>query len=213
MSELELAYSLPSNRYGFEVFVPIADRPAPRGNGRAAGLSDISVRPLKLALFMRPEFVISTATDVRLPTGSKGNGLGSGATIFEQLLFADIAQGNWNLGINAGIGIITNQAVSIPIEYGALLGYSFIDGTEGATIAHVPHTQSWVPTLSTEFVAEHYLRRSVEDHDWLALVPGLALWHVPSGWQFRMGIEFPVFGQIEAGSAVLLQVGNHVKWL
>lgn len=40
VSELELAYALPNHRYGFEVFIPVANLPALQGSGRVTGLQD-----------------------------------------------------------------------------------------------------------------------------------------------------------------------------
>ncbi len=211
VAELELAYALPNHRYGFEVFIPIINLPARQGQGRVTGLADVLLRPLKLALFMQPDLVIATATEVRLPTGSQRDGNGNFA--LEQMLFADIAQGNWNVGINLGVGNEFDQSHSVPVEYGGLLGYSFISGTEFTEIAHVDYSQTWVPTLSVELVGEHALNRASTERDLLALVPGVALWHVHTGWQFRLGIEASVVGRPEAASTVLLQVGNHLKWL
>jgi hypothetical protein len=212
-SELELAYGLPNHRYGFEIFVPLSDMPAPQGTGRVMGLSDVRVRPIKLALYMQPEFILSTASEVSLPTGRRTRGLGAGSVGLEQMLFADMAQGNWNIGMNLGLGYETGQEKSIPVEYGAVLGYSFIGGTEYSRIARVEHAQAWVPTVSLEFLGEHYFARAIDEHNSLAVIPGVALWHVPTGWQFRFGFEAAALGQIEANSIVLLQVGNHLKWL
>ena len=212
-AELELAYAVPSYRYGFEIFIPIANLPALQGHGRVTGLSDIAVRPIKYALYMIEDFVVSTASEFVLPTGSRTAGLGEGRTAFEQLVFMDKAQGNWNLGLNLGLGSSLDRERIVPFHYGAVLAYSFIGDTQIQQIAHVPESQSWVPSLSLEFVGESILHGSAAGRTMTSLIPGITGWHVHSGWQIRLGIEVPTGSEREANSAILLQIGNHLKWL
>ena len=212
-AELELAYAIPSYRYGFEIFIPIANLPAPEGNGRVSGPGDIAVRPLKYALYMIQDFVLSTATEFLLPTGARQKGLGEGRSAFEQLVFMDKAQGNWNLGVNLGLGSSIDRERTVPLHYGAVLAYSFIGSTKIEEIAHVPESQSWVPSLSVEFVGENILHGQAAGRTMTSLIPGLTLWHVHSGWQMRLGLEVPTGGTNEAASVVLFQIGNHLKWL
>ncbi len=96
-SELEMAWSDPTFRFGFEVFVPFMNVPTPAGDRRATGVGDIELRPIKLALWMEREFVVSIATGVLLPTGSRERGLGNGNTAVAEYLLVDraIGIGSW----------------------------------------------------------------------------------------------------------------------
>lgn len=212
-AELELAYGDPSYRYGFEIFIPLANLPAPYGQNRVTGLGDIVVRPIKYALLMVPDFVLSTASELILPTGRQPVGLGTGRFAFEQMVFMDKAQGNWNLGLNLGLGMSFGRERVVPFHYAAVFGYSFIENTRFQDVAHVPHSQSWVPTLSLEFVGERILHGQVGGQAMTSLIPGIALWHVHSGWQCRLGVEVPIGHEKEADSVILLQIGNHLKWM
>ncbi|GEM_PF-610691 len=211
-SELELAYATHDFRYGFEFFVPIADVPSPTGRGREFGLGDIEVRPIKYAIFQRPSFILATASGVRLPTGSKSDGLGEGNTVYTQYLFADMAAGNWFLGVNlAGASNLTGESGS-SFESGVVLSYSFISGTHGFELAQVPPSQHWVVSPSVEFVDERTFRGTQSGVHTSSVTPGLTFWHRPSGWQIHVGVSLPVSGEREANRIFLVQVGNHFNW-
>lgn len=139
--ELEMGYSTHDFRYGWEMFVPIANLPSRDGSGRATGIGDIEVRPIKYALFQRPWFILSTASGIRLPTGSKSDGLGEGNTVLTQYPFADAAAGNWFVGVNLAGGTNVSGDSGSSVEYGTVLAYSFIRGTEGLDVAKVPRSQ------------------------------------------------------------------------
>lgn len=211
-TELELAYGSPNFRYGFEVFVPFANQPAADGDGRVTGIGDMEVRPLKYALLMKPDFVISTASGFGLPTGSRKDGLGEDNTSFTQYLFMDKAQGNWSVLVNLGLGTNLRGDEDTWFEYGAGLSYSFIRDVKFADVAPARPPQSWVMTPSVELVGEHSFRGSVVGRHTTSIAPGLSFWHVHSGWQIRLGVQVPVAGEREADSVFLLQVGNHLNW-
>lgn len=211
-SELELAYSSHDFRYGFEFFVPIADIPTPNGSGREFGLGDIEVRPIKYALFQRPWFIVTTASGIRLPAGNKADGLGEGNTVYTQYLFADAAEGNWFVGANlAGSANVTGETGNV-FEYGAVVSYSFIRGTEGFGLAKVPSGQKWVISPSMELVGERAFRGPAAGSNALSITPGITFWHQPSGWQIHAALSVPVSGERNADQVFLLQVGNHFNW-
>lgn len=210
--ELELGYSTHDFRYGFELFVPIANMPAPDGSGRETGIGDIEIRPIKYAIFQRPIFILSTASGIRLPTGSKSGGFGDGNTVVTQYLFADAAAGNWFVGANlAGSANVTGQTGNV-FEYGTVVSYSFIRGTEGFGLAKVPLGQKWVISPSVELVGERAFRGPAAGSNTLSITPGITFWHRPSGWQIHAGVSVPVSGERNADQVFLLQVGNHFKW-
>jgi hypothetical protein len=208
--ELEMAYATHDFRYGWEVFIPIANILAP--TGRETGIGDIEVRPIKYAIFQRPAFILATASGIRLPTGSKSAGLGEGNTVVTQYLFADAAAGNWFLGANlAGSANVTGETGNV-FEYGAVISYSFIRGTDGLSLAKVPSSQSWVVSPSLELVGERAFRGPQNGAHTTSITPGITFWHRPSGWQIHAGVSVPVSGQREAEQVFLLQVGNHFNW-
>ncbi len=211
-TELELAYGSPNFKYGFEVFVPFANQPAPVGDGRVTGIGDMEVRPLKYALLMKPDFVISTASGFGLPTGSRADGLGEGNTSFTQYLFVDKAQGNWSVLANLGVGTNLRGEEDTWFEYGAGLSYSFIRDVKFGDVAPARPPQNWVVTPSVELVGEHSFRGSIVGRHTTSLAPGLSFWHVRSGWQIRLGVQVPVAGAREADSVFLFQIGNHLNW-
>lgn len=140
--EFELAYASPNFRYGFELFVPVASIASPNSNGRETGLGDIEFRPLRLALYNSPEFILSTATAFRAPTGSEQRGLGEGEWAGAQFLFADFARGNWYVGGNLGLETSLTGPRETGLEYGIALSYSFIDGTERGGVAPLQPQQN-----------------------------------------------------------------------
>jgi hypothetical protein len=211
-TELELAYATRDFKYGFEIFLPLASVPAPGGDGRETGIGDIEIRPIKYAIFQRPAFILSTASGIRLPTGSKSSGLGEGNTVLTQYLFADAAFGNWFVGANlAGSANVSGETGSV-FEYGTIVSYSFIRGTRGLGPAKVPSSQSWVVSPSVEFVGERAFRGPESGAHTTSITPGITFWHQPSGWQIHAGVSVPVSGEHEAEQIFLLQVGNHLNW-
>jgi hypothetical protein len=210
--EIELAYGTRDFKYGFELFVPIVNMPAANRNERAMGIGDIEFRPVKYALFQRPAFILSTASGIRLPTGSKSDGLGEGNTTLTQYLFADAAAGNWFVGTNLAGGTNVSGETGSSFEYGAVISYSFIRGTRGFDVAKMPSSQSWVVSPSIEFVGENALRGPESGSHTTSITPGLTFWHRPSGWQIHAGVSVPVSGEREAEQIFLLQVGNHFNW-
>lgn len=211
-AELELAFGSKDFRYGFEVFAPLSSLPDPDGDGRATGIGDIEVRPIKYALVMKPDFVLSTATAVGLPTGSESRGLGSGNTSLNQLLFVDKAVGNWAAGLNLGFGGNVAGDKESWFEYGVGVSYSFIRGVKFGEIAPPRPEQKWVLAPSVEFIGERILQgREAGEHS-TSLIPGLTLWHTRSGWQLRAGMSFPTSGPREADRMFLIQIGNHLNW-
>lgn len=210
-TELEMAYGSKSYRYGFEFFILIENMAAPDGRGRVTGLGDMEIRPLKYALLMKPDFVLSTASGFGLPTGSKSVGLGEGNTSFTQYLFADKAVGNWSAVMNLGLGDNLAGEQDTRLEYGVGLAYSFIHGVKFGEVAPARPAQSWVVAPALELAGEHSFRGLTGRHT-TSLAPSFTFWHVRTGWQFRVGVQLPVAGQREADSVVTIQVGNHLNW-
>lgn len=210
-SEIELAYGSRNFKYGAELFLPVLNIPAPEGRGRALGLGDIEIRPLKYALWMKPDFVISTASGFGLPTGSRKEGLGEGNTSFTQYLFVDKAVGNWSGILNLGVGSNLAGESDTWFEYGIGLAYSFIHGVKFGEVAPARPTQKWVVAPALELVGAHSFRDPVGEHS-TSLAPSFTFWHVRTGWQFRFGVQLPVAGQREADGVFTIQVGNHLNW-
>lgn len=212
ISELELAYSSKNYRYGFELFLPVENMAAPNGAGRVTGLGDMEVRPLKYALVMKPDFVLSTASGFGIPTGSTSTGLGSGDTSFTQYLFADKAVGRWSLNANLGAGANLAGESDRWLEYGVSLAYSFIRGVKWGELAPARPAQTWVISPSLELVGEHSFHEVNLGRHTTSLTPGLSFWHARTGWQIRVGAQFPVAGEREADSVFTIQIGNHLNW-
>lgn len=210
-SELELAYGSGNYRYGFEVFVPFLNMANPKGAGRVTGVGDMEVRPLKYALLMEPDFVISTASGFGLPTGRESDGLGGGNVSFTQYLFGDKAFGNWSIAANLGIGGNLNGEEDVWADYGVGLAYSFIRGVSFLEVAPVRPEQTWVFAPSLELVGEHSFR-SIDLAHATSIAPAVSFWHVASGWQLRAGVLLPIAGQREADAIFTLQIGNHLNW-
>lgn len=211
-TELELAYATRDFKYGFEFFIPLANVPAPDGDGRNTGIGDIEIRPIKYALFQRPFLVVSTASGIRLPTGSKSDGLGQGSTGLTQYLFADAAAGNWFLGANLAMTTNVSGETQSTFEYGAVLSYSFIRRTRGFEVAKAAPAQKWIVSPSVELVGESNFRGVQAGRGGISINPGLTFWHRPTGWQIHVGALLPVSGAREADRVFLLQVGNHFNW-
>jgi len=211
-SELEVAYATSNYRYGVEIFVPFSNVPSQSGRGTDTGIGDIELRPFKYSLLMKPDFVLSTATGVGLPTGSESKGLGNGQTTLTQYLFADKAVGNWSVFLNLGVGTTVSGKSDTTFEHGIGLAYSFIRGVSFGDLAPARPNQKWVFTPSVEYVGEYGLRGVSRDNDSGVIIPALTCWHVPSGWQFRFGVQFPITRSKEAEPVFMFQVGNHLNW-
>lgn len=210
--EFELAYASPNFRYGFELFIPVSSIPSPNDGGREFGIGDIEFRPLKLALYNSPAFVLSTATAFRAPTGSQSRGLGEGEWAGTQFLFADVARGNWYLGANLGVETSLSGPRESSFEYGAALAYSFIHATKRGGLAAPSPDQSWVFSPSLEVVGNRGFQGESSGENSVSLIPGLTFWHVRSGWQIHVGVATPVSGPREADTTFLIQFGNHLNW-
>jgi hypothetical protein len=210
--EFELAYASPNFRYGAELFIPVANIPSPNSSGRETGIGDIEFRPLKLALYNSPEFILSTATAFRAPTGSESKGLGGGEWGGTQFLFADFARGNWFLGVNLGLETSLTGPRETGLEYGVACAYSFIHDTTPGGLAAPEPRQTWVISPSLEVVGTRGFQGAAAGEDTLSLIPGLTFWHTHSGWQIHVGVAAPVSGQRESDATLLIQIGNHFNW-
>lgn len=210
--EFELAYASPNFRYGFELFIPISNIPSPNNRGRENGLNDVEFRPLKLALYNSPEFVLSTATAIRAPTGSERRGLGEGEWAGTQFLFADFSRGNWYVGANLGAETSLSGPSETGLEYGVAVSYSFIRDTERGGLAAPAPAQKWVISPSLELIGTHGIRGTTAGEDSVSLLPGLTFWDTSSGWQIHIGVATPVAGSRESDATLLIQIGNHFNW-
>ena len=210
--ELELAWASPDFRFGFELFIPASVIPSPNNGGREMGLGDIEFRPLKLALYNSPGFILSTATAFRAPTGSERRGLGGGQWAGTQFLFADIARGNWYFGANLGVETSLSGPSETSLEYGLALSYSFIGDTKPGGLAAPAPRQPWIISPSLELIGTRGLRGTAIGEDSVSLVPGLTLWHTPAGWQVHVGVATPISAQRDNDATLLVQIGNHFNW-
>ena len=211
-SELEMAFATSNYRYGAEIFVPFSNLPSQSGRGTDTGIGDIELRPFKYSLLMKPDFVVSTATGLGLPTGSESKGLGNGQTMLTQYLFADKAIGNWAVTLNLGVGTTLSGESDTIFEHGIGFSYSFIRGVSFGDLAPSRPNQKWVFTPSIEYVGEYGLRGVSRDNDNGVIIPALTCWHVASGWQFRFGVQLPITRDKEAEQIFMFQVGNHLNW-
>lgn len=209
-AELELGWSNDKFTFGVEAFIPLRSIPVPEG--RETGIGDIELRPIKYALINRPDFVVTTATALGLPTGDRNRGLGSGNTTLAQYLFADKAFGNLYTGLNAGWEKRLRGERGTGAEYGAVIAYSFIRGVLLTGLAEAQPAQRVVTSVSLEVV--HSRRLSGEDagERSTSLVPGVHWWWPKSGWQVRAGVSIPRSEAREAERIFLLQLGNHLNW-
>lgn len=209
-TELEQAWANKKFNFGMEAFIPIESIPSPNNNGREVGVGDISLRPIKYALINRPDFVLSTSSEIGIPTGSQRRGLGSGKTALTQYLFMDKAVGNWFLGANASVGTEIGRESSTGTEYGAVLAYSFIKGTPRWGLAAPMPKQKVVISPSVEFVGNTTFSRDNQASG--SVLPGIHVWFPKSGWQFHTGLIVPVTANREANLGVIVELGNHYNW-
>lgn len=211
-SELELAWSSKDFRFGAEIFVPFARIPSPAADQMQTGIGDVEVRPIKYSFVNRADTVMSTATGITLPTGDKGKGIGRGNTALTQYLFVDKAVGNWFVGFNLSADVRVRGESGSGLGYGAVLAYSFIEGTPADSLAKPRPSQSVVITPSIEFIGERRLSGRDAREKSASLLPGLTFWWPKSGWQLHLGVSFPATSTREADRVLLLQLGNHFNW-
>ena len=151
---------------------PAAPAPLACSDSRTVGIGDIQIRPIKYAFVNRPDLVMTTATAIGLPTGSKKRGLGSGNTELAQLLFVDKAVGNWFVGLNLEPHISVSGERESGLEYGAVLAYSFIKGTRARGLAAPLPRQRWVISPSLEFVGERGFSGAGAGRTSTSFIPG-----------------------------------------
>ena len=211
-AELEVGWANEKFKFGGEMFLPIGVRPSPSSDGRLVGIGDLSLRPIKYAFVNRPDFVMTTATQFVLPTGSRRRGFGEGNTEFAQMLFVDKAVGNWFVGLNLEPHVNITGERGSGLESGVVLAYSFIKGTRGTRRAAPLPRQKWVISPSIEFVAESGFSGEGAGKTSTTVIPGLTFWNTRTGWQLHLGVSLPASGEREADRAFLVQVGNHINW-
>ncbi|MBI2751895.1 MAG: hypothetical protein HYX46_00020 [Betaproteobacteria bacterium] len=211
-SELELGWANDKFTFGMEAFVPYRNIPSPDGAGRETGIGDIEIRPIKYAFISQPDFAMSTATGIGLPTGSRSRGLGSGNTTLTQYLFAEKAFGNLYTGFNVALDKRLRGERGSGTEYGAVIAYSFIRGTSVSGFVEPRPGQSLVVSASLEFIGSKRLSGEDRGEKATSILPGLTFWWPKSGWQIHAGVNIPRSGTREAGRTFLLQFGNHFNW-
>jgi hypothetical protein len=209
-TELEQAWANKKFNFGMEAFIPLESIPSPNNNGSEFGFGDLTIRPVKYALINHPDFVLSTASEVAIPIGSRRRGLGQGRTALAQYLFMDKAVGNWFLGANTSIGTQIGKDSGSSTEYGAVLAYSFIKGTPRWGLAAPMPEQKVVISPSVEFVGNTAFGRDSQTSG--SVVPGVHVWFPKSGWQFHAGLIVPVMANRESNLGVIVEVGNHYNW-
>lgn len=211
-SELELAWASADFRFGAELFIPFLRIPSSVPGQEESGIGDVEIRPIKYAFVNRPDFIVSTATGIVLPTGDEDLGLGEGNTTLSQLVFLDKAYGNWFAGLNLGADRRVKGEDGWGVEYGAALSYSFIRGTAAGELASPVPAQQMVFTPSVELIGEQRYDGPDDGEHAVSLLPGVTLWWPRSGWQFRVGVMLPQSGEKEADRTYLVQIGNHFNW-
>ncbi len=211
-SELELAWASEDFKLGAEFFIPLLRIPSAVPGQEESGIGDVEIRPIKYAFVNRPDFIVSTATGIVLPTGDKNQGLGEGNTTLSQLLFLDKAYGNWFAGFNLGADRRVKGDDGRGVEYGMALSYSFIRGTAAGEVASPVPAQQLVLAPSVELIGEQRYGGPDDGEHAVSLLPGLTLWWPHSGWQFRVGVMLPQSGEKEADRTYLVQIGNHFNW-
>lgn len=205
MNSLEVAWS-PNYRWGVEAQIPFSDQ----GNGRTYGLGDIEVWPLKYSFLSVPDQVLTGVIRFTVPSGSTARGLGDGHLVLEAHLFFDRAVRNWFLGLNVAPSVNLTGKAGAELEYNMVVAYSFIRGTE--RMAPPIPQQSFVFSTFCEFLAESGVRGAEAGEHAFALLPGLSIWHVDSGWIGRVGARLPVTNTREGDVTLYLQIGNHLSW-
>lgn len=211
-AELELGWSNDKFNLGMEAFVPYRSVPSPEGEGRQTGIGDMEIRPIKYAFINRPDFVMSTATGIGLPTGTQSRGLGSGNTSLTQYLFVDKAFGNLYAGFNFALDKRIRGKRGTGTEYGTVIAYSFINGGSASGFADPEPGQSLVVSASLEFIGNKRFSGEDAAERSTSIVPGITFWWPKSGWQIHAGVSIPRSGTREADRTFLLQIGNHFNW-
>ena len=211
-AELELGWSNKKFKFGGEMFLPISVQPSSTSDRRLVGIGDLSLRPIKYAFVNKPDFVMTTATQFVVPTGSRRRGFGEGNTEFAQMLFVDKAVGNWFVGLNLEPHINITGERGSGLESGVVLAYSFIKGTRGTGLAAPLPRQKWVISPSLEFVAASGFSGEGAGKTSTTFIPGLTFWNTRTGWQIHLGVSLPTSGEREADRAFLIQFGNHLNW-
>ena len=209
VNSLELAWATRDFRWGAEVFIPFSN--VGRDDGQAVyTLGDLDIEPIKYAWINTPETIVTTALGVTLPTGSERKEAGEGDTVVDAHLFVDQAYRNWYLGVNVVPSVAVGGDTQSRLEWGAILAYSFIRGTE--RVAPAKPAQSWVLAPSVELIGDTGLGGKESDVDVFSLLPGLNLWHPKSEWSFRIGVKLPITEDKEETKTIFFQVGTHWDW-
>lgn len=209
MNSYELAWGSKDFRWGSEVFIPFSTEG--QNDGEAVyGLGDIEWQAIKYAWINKPETIVTTAMAIVMPTGSEHKELGGGDTLLEPHFFVDQAYRNWYLGLNLVPSVSVGGDSQTTLEWGTVLSYSFINGTD--RVAPPKPSQPFVLATSLEVVGETGLGGKAKDEDIVSLLPGLNLWHTKSGWQCRVGMRIPVTNDREETKMFLVQCGNHLDW-
>jgi len=191
-----------------EIFVPFSNT----GNLISQyEIGDIEIQPVKYAFINEPERVATFALGVEVPTGNEDRGLGEGRTNLGTHFFFDQAWRNWYFGFNSEYAWNVTGTTFSEVELGIALAYSFIGETGKGMAPTRPH-QTIVPTITMELVSEKHLSGAEEGENVITILPALQLWHIPSNWQVRFGVDVPVSSDRENDFVVHFQVGNHFDW-
>lgn len=203
-SSLEIATAWDANfRWGTELFIPISNA---TGDG-SLRVGDMELWALKHAFINDSETIMTGVLGLVVPTGNEAKGLGEGETFFAPHLLLDKARDNWFLGVNLATEINTGDISETDFDYSAVISYSWISGT--VTRAATRPAQSWVPSLSTEFLGSKPLNGEAAS---TAILPGLNFWHTRSGWTLRTGVKIPLSDERENERLLMVQLGNHLNW-
>ena len=208
-NSLELAIDWTGEfRLGSEIIIPFSNEGKTRGE---YGLGDIELQLIKYAFLNQPERILTGVFEIGLPTGNENLGLGDNQTALGALLFFDQAYRNWYLGFNAEFVSTVSGPSSKEIELGLAISYSFIHET-GDGVAPSRPSQFMVPSISVELLSESILSGEEKGENIVTFLSGLQLWHPDSGWQIRMGVQFPVSPDREYDYNVHFKIGNHFSW-
>jgi len=191
------------------VFIPFSTEG--QNDGEAVyGLGDIEWQVVKHSLVLKPETIVTAAMAIVLPTGSEHTGLGRGETFLEPHVFLDQAYRNWYFGVNLVPSVRVSRGSQTALEWGGVLSYSFIDGTDRMA-APSPH-QPLVFSPSLEVLGETGLGGEGRGENIVSVLPGVHLWHPKSGWQLHVGMRLPLTDDREEDRMFLVQIGNHFDW-
>lgn len=208
-SALELASSWGDHyNFGSEIFIPFSE--TGNDNDRYA-VGDIELWPIKYAFLNEPETIVTGALSIGLPTGDKKYGFGEGQTKLGAMFFIDQAWRNWYFGANAELESVVAGPTETEAEFAFGLSYSFIEGTGDGVAAPRP-SQTFVPVLSLEMVAEQILSGLEKENDSLTILPGMHLWHPASDWLVSVGLEVPLSSYRNNDYTMHLKMRNHFNW-